>query len=50
MNPVNQFIEIAPDGTLKSAIIPQVRNSRRSIAGIEYDLLRAQPYHYTLEE
>jgi hypothetical protein len=50
MNPVNQFIEIAPDCTLKTAVIPQERKGRRSIAGIEYDLLSAQPYRYTLEE
>jgi hypothetical protein len=50
MNPVNQFIEIAPDCTLKTAIVPEARDDRKSIASIEYQLLSGKPYGHTLEE
>lgn len=49
-NPLNQFIEIAPDCELKAAIVPQEKNGKPSIATIEYELLTGKPYHYTLEE
>lgn len=50
MNPVNQFIEIAPDCTLKAAIVPENKNGKKSIALIEYELLTGKPYYFTLEE
>ncbi|MFA5826708.1 MAG: DUF6157 family protein [Gallionellaceae bacterium] len=50
MNPVNQFIEIAPDSPASMAVVPQDKGGKRSIAGIEYDLLSGKPYGYTLEE
>jgi len=50
MNPRNQFIEIAPDCTLRAAVIPQEKNGRKSIAAMEFELLISKPYHYTLEE
>jgi len=49
-NPVNQFIEIAPDSPTRQAIVPQDKNGKRSIACIEYELLSGNPYGYTLEE
>lgn len=49
-NPTNQFIEISPDCTLKTAVIPRERNGKPTIASIEYQLLTQQPYHYTLSE
>lgn len=49
-NPVAQFIEIAPDSTLKTAMVPQERNGKPTIASIEYQLLTQQPYYYTLSE
>lgn len=50
MNPVNQFIEIAPDCPTKTAIVPEGNGEKQSIAAIEYQLLRSKPYGYTLEE
>lgn len=50
MNPVNQFIEIAPDCPTKAAIIPEDKGGKKSIAAIEYQLLSRNPYGYTLEE
>lgn len=49
-NPVNQFIEIAPDSPTGTAIVPCDKGDKRSIAGIEYELLSSQPYAYTLSE
>jgi len=50
MNPLNQFIEIAPDSPTQIAIVPQEKNGKPSIATIEYELLNSKPYGYTLEE
>ncbi|MEO8119958.1 MAG: DUF6157 family protein [Rhodoferax sp.] len=50
MNPVNQFIEIAPDCALTEANVPQHKGEKTSIASIEYELLSSKPYGYTLEE
>lgn len=50
MGLANQFIEIAPDCTLKEAVIPPKGNAKKTIATIEYELLSSKPYTYTLEE
>jgi len=50
MNPINQFIEIAPDSPTKTAIVPQDKAEKRSIAAIEYELLSTRPYGLTLED
>ena len=50
MDPVNQFIEIAPDSPTDKSIIPQDKGDKRSIATIEYQLLSSKPYAYTLAE
>lgn len=50
MNPVNQFIQIAPDCPLQTAIVPEDKGGKKSIAAIEYQLLSDRPYGYTLEE
>jgi hypothetical protein len=49
-DPVDQFIEIAPDSTTQQSIVPQVKNGKPSIATIEYKLLSSEPYAYTLAE
>jgi Family of unknown function (DUF6157) len=50
MNPIDQFIEIAPDSPTDKSIVPQDKGDKRSIATIEYGLLSGKPYGYTLEE
>jgi hypothetical protein len=50
MNPVNQFIQIAPDCPLQAAIVPEEKGGKQSIAVIEYQLLSGIPYGYTLRE
>lgn len=55
-NPLNQFIEIAPDSPTDKAIVPQQKNGKptiatiATIATIEYELLSSKPYVYTLAE
>jgi hypothetical protein len=49
-DPVDQFIEIAPDSPTQKSIVPQDKGSKRSIASIEYELLRGKPYAYTQAE
>lgn len=49
-NPVDQFIEIAPDSPTQQSIVPQEKNGKPSIATIEYKLLSSRPYAYTLAE
>lgn len=50
MDPVDQFIEIAPDCPTQTAIIPPDKRDKRSVACIEYELLSSTPYGYTLAE
>ena len=50
MNPVDQFIEIAPDCPLTAAVAPVDKGEKRTIAFIEYELLVSNPYCYTLAE
>jgi hypothetical protein len=50
MNPVDQFIQIAPDSPTAKSIIPQDKGDKKSIAVIEYDLLSSNPYGYALAE
>jgi hypothetical protein len=49
-DPIDQFIEIAPDSPTQISIVPQDKGDKRSIATIEYELLSGKPYAYTLAE
>jgi len=49
-DPIDQFIEIAPDSPTQTAIVPQDKGDKRSIATIEYELLSSKPYAFTLAE
>jgi hypothetical protein len=46
-NPVDQFIEIAPDSPMRKSIVPQQKNGKTTI---EDELLSSKPYAYTLAE
>lgn len=48
MNPTNQFVQIAPDCQRLTAVVPPDQG-KPSIATIEYRLLSAEPYRYTLQ-
>jgi len=50
INPVNQFIEIAPDCALKAAVVPKCNRKKQTIAAIEHELLSSKPYGHTLEQ
>lgn len=49
-DPVDQFIEIAPDSPTQQSIVPQPNSGKSIIATIEYELLSSKPYAYTLAE
>jgi hypothetical protein len=49
-DPVDQFIEIAPDSPTQKSIVPQQKNGKPTIATIEYELLSSKPYAFTLAE
>lgn len=49
-DPIDQFIEIAPDSPTQKSIVPQQKNGKSTIATIEYELLSSKPYAYTLAE
>lgn len=49
-DPIDQFIEIAPDSPTQKSVVPQDKGDKRSIATIEYALLSSKPYAYTLAE
>lgn len=49
-DPIDQFIEIAPDSPTQQSIVPQPRSGKPTIATIEYELLNSKPYAYTLAE
>lgn len=46
----NTFITISEDSTIISAIVPIPRNEKPTIASIEYDLIKNNPYRYTQED
>ncbi|MDQ0272128.1 DUF6157 family protein [Cytobacillus purgationiresistens] len=46
----NTFIQIAEDSNVTSANIPFPRNEKPTIASIEYDLIKSNPYQYTQDD
>ncbi|MGM0921244.1 MAG: DUF6157 family protein [Bacillota bacterium] len=46
----NTFIKISEDSIVSSAIVPVPRNGKPTIASIEYDLIKDNPYKYTEED
>ncbi|WP_047981867.1 DUF6157 family protein [Ornithinibacillus contaminans] len=46
----NTFITASEDSTATSAIIPQPRNEKPTIASIEYNLIKHNPYTYTQDD
>ncbi|KKI90912.1 hypothetical protein WQ54_18500 [Bacillus sp. SA1-12] len=46
----NTFITISEDSTVTSAIVPVPRNEKPTIASIEFDLIKNNPYKYTQED
>jgi hypothetical protein len=50
MNPVDQFVLVAPDCPTEVAVAPVAKGERPSLAFLEYSLLTASPYTYSLED
>lgn len=46
----NTFIVISEDSTVSSGIVPIPRNEKPTIASIEYDLIKNNPYKFTQED
>jgi hypothetical protein len=46
----NTLITISEDSPLTSAIVPAPRNEKPTIASIEYDLIKNNPYEFTQED
>ncbi|EAZ85665.1 hypothetical protein BB14905_13395 [Bacillus sp. B14905] len=46
----NTFIKISGDSEVTSAVTPFPRNNKPTIASIEFDLIRHNPYKYTEED
>ncbi|MEK3890488.1 DUF6157 family protein [Bacillus sp. FSL K6-3431] len=44
------FITISEDSNLASSIVPVPRNKKPTVASIEYDLIKNNPYKYTQED
>ncbi|CDQ41992.1 hypothetical protein GCM10007111_28710 [Virgibacillus kapii] len=43
----NTFITVSEDSTATSGMEPTPRNNKPTIASIEYELMRENPYTYT---
>ncbi len=50
MSYIETFIQIAPDSDATEGIVPVSKRQPMPIHIIQYELLTAQPYHYTHEE
>jgi len=48
MNYTNTFIAVAPDTSANVGSTPQACGGKKSIAALEYELISAKPYTYTL--
>ena len=49
-NYFNAFIEIAEDCPVEVGTEPPIRGDKKSIANMQYELLRDHPYQYTSDE
>ncbi len=50
MNYIDTFITAAEDSTAERGIIPQDKAGKKTIAGIQYEMLADHPYEYTQED
>ena len=46
----NTFITSSEDSTVDSAVVPVPRNGKPTIASIQYELIKHNPYKYTEED
>lgn len=49
-NYINTFIEVAEDCPLSKAEIPPEKNSEKSIAKLQYEMIVSYPYKYTSDD
>jgi hypothetical protein len=46
----NTFITVSDDSNVKTALVPVPRNGKPTMASIEYELIKNNPYKYTQED
>lgn len=49
-NYYNAFIEIAEDSSTEAGEMPPLRGDKKTVAGLQFDMLYDQPYVYTSDE
>jgi hypothetical protein len=49
-NYTNTFIEVAEDCPAPAGEVPPAKGAAKTVAGIQYELLREHPYRYTSDE
>ena len=49
-NYINTFIEIAEDSATQTAEIPPQKGDKQTAANMQFDMIMANPYHYTSDD
>lgn len=49
-NYINTFIEVSEDCPATKAKIPEEKNGKKTIASLEYEIIKQQPYQYTSDD
>lgn len=49
-NFVNTFIEVSEDCPVTKAKIPEERNGKKTIASLEYEMIKQHPYQFTSDD
>ena len=49
-NYFNTFVEVANDWKVLAGQIPEIKNDKKTIASMQFDLLSKHPYEYTSDD
>jgi len=49
-NYYNTFIEVAPDYTKSESLVPPIKGDKQTVANIQFDMIRSQPYTFTSDD
>ena len=49
-NYYNTFIEVAPDYTKSESLVPPIKGDKHTVANIQFDMIRSQPYTFTSDD
>ncbi|MBI1868434.1 MAG: hypothetical protein HYS06_09120 [Methylocystis sp.] len=50
MNYLDTFITVAEDCSATTGIVPQAKTDKKTVANIQYEMLKDHPYKYTQED